>query len=166
MIINKIWYNLVNSKFKCYYISYSIDKYQKYTFRINIFLSIVSLSSVSAWIIWDFLPWLWAIIIASSNILIAIKPILHYEKKIKELNEKLFTLENIEIEYEKLFFELKSGLIDDKKGAELFFNIYEKQIKTLRTSDELLLKLDMKIKERADKETKRYIYNNYQTKSE
>jgi len=164
MIRKKIWYNLVNSKFKCFYISYSIDKYQRRGLFINSLLAIVSLSSVSAWVIWEILPWLWALIIAFSNILIAIKPFLHYDKKIKELNAKLAILESIEIEYEKLFFELDNGKINDETSADIFFSIYEKQIKALRTSDDLLLGLDKKIKKKADEDTNRYIFNNYQTK--
>src|SRR6056297_3155403 len=124
MIRNKIWYNLVNSKFKCYYIGFIIDKYQKRSTFINLFLAITSLSSVSAWAIWNVLPWLWAIIIAASNILIAIKPYLKYDKKIKELNEKLAILESIEIEYEKLFFELDYEKVDLATCAGIFWDIY------------------------------------------
>jgi len=141
-----------------------IDKFQRRSIILNSFLSIVSLTSVSAWVIWEILPWFWALMIASSNILIAIKPFLHYDKKIKELNEKLSILESIEIEYEKLFFELDTKKIDDVVGADLFFDIYQKQIKTLRTSDELRMGLDKKIKKKADENTDRYIFNNYQTK--
>jgi len=165
MIRNKIWYNLVNSKFKCYYINYLIDKYQRRSIIINSLLAIVSLSSVSAWFIWSVVPWLWAIIIACSNILIAIKPFLHYDKKIKELSEKLSSLESIEIEYEKLFFEIDSKKINEAICAEIFFSIYEKQIKALRTSDDVYLGVDIKLKQKADADTDRYIYNNYQTKN-
>ena len=166
MIRTKIWYNLVNSKFKCYYIGFIIDKYQKRSTSINLFLAITSLSSVSAWAIWDVLPWLWAIIIATSNILIAIKPYLKYDKKIKELNEKLAILESIEIEYEKLFFELDYEKVDLETCADTFWDIYNRQIKTLRTSDSIFIGQDKKIKKKADVETDRYIYNNYQTKTE
>ena len=166
MIRNKIWYNLVNSKFKCYYISYSIKKYQKRSILINSFLVIVSLSSVSAWAVWQILPWLWALIIASSNILIAIKPFLLLERKIKELNEKLALLENIQIEYERLWYELELGKIDSEITSERFFGIYEKQIRSIRTSDDILIGIDNKIKKKADSDTDKYIFNNYQTKND
>ena len=166
MIRNKIWYNLVNSKFKCYYISYTIKKYQKRNILINSFLAIVSISSVSAWVVWQTLPWLWALIIASSNILIAIKPFLLLERKIKELNEKLALLENIQIEYERLWYELESGKIDKEIASEKFFGIYEKQIRSIRTSDDILIRIDNKIKKKADSDTDKYIFNNYQTKND
>ena len=164
MIRNKIWYNLVNSKFKCYYMSYSIDKYQKRSIFINSFLAIISILSVSAWAIWEILPLLWAFIIGISNILIAIKPFLHYDKKIKELNEKLTILESIQIEFEKLFYELDIKKINEEVASNGFFIICEKQIKVLRKSDELLLGTDNKIKKKADADTDRNIYNNYKTK--
>ena len=166
MLRDKIWHNLVNSKFKCFYLGYSIGKYQRRSLSMNIFLSIVSISSVSAWIIWESLPWLWAMIIAASNILIAIKPLLRYDKTVSELNKRLALLENIEIEYERLFFELDSGKLDEDSGSEKYFTLYENQIKSLRTPDELYLSLDKRIKKKAEEDTHRYIYSNYQTKSE
>ena len=45
-------------------------------------------------------------------------------------------------------------------------NIRQRQIKALRTSDDLLLGLDKRIKKKADEDTNRYIFNNYQTKGE
>ena len=166
MIRNKIWYNLVNSKFKCYYISYLIDKLQRRSLYINLFLAIVSLSSVSAWVIWKELPWLWALIIAASNIIVAIKPYLLYDKTIKEFNEKLLLLEGIEIEYEKLFFDLDNNKIEENNCSELFFSIYERQAKALRTSDDIRIGLYKDLKVKANQDTDRYIFNNYNTKSE
>ncbi|MCF8230087.1 MAG: hypothetical protein K9G58_14805 [Bacteroidales bacterium] len=165
MIEDKIWYNLVNTKFKCYYIGYLIRKYQRQSISINSFLSVISLSSVSAWVIWEIIPWLWALLIALSNVLIAIKPFLTLDKKIKELNEKLSVLELIQAEYEKIFFEHFMKYIDDKVASKKYFDNYDKQIKTLRTSDELLIGRDRKLIRKADKDTDRYIENNYQTKT-
>ena len=165
MIRTKIWYNLVNLKFKCYYISHMIDKIQKRNLYINIFLALASLSSIAAWAIWKVFPEIWGVIIAASNILIAIKPLLGDDKKIKQLNEILPSLESIEIEYEKLFFNLDDKKIDEKECAEIFFVVYEKQIKALKTSADVILGLDKRIKELADSDTNRYIFNNYQTKS-
>lgn len=165
MIRNKIWYNLVNSKFKCYYIGYLIRKFQRRSIIINSFLAIISISSVSAWVIWEIVPGLWALLIAGSNVLIAIKPFLHYDKRVKELHEKLNLLESIEIDYEKLFFELDSKRIDSNIAADQFFSIYQKQIQSLRTSDDLLFSIDKDCNKKADRDTNTYIFNNYNIKS-
>lgn len=165
MIEDKLWYNLVNTKFKCYYIGYLIRKNQRQSLFINSFLAVTSISSVSAWVIWEILPWLWALLIALSNVLIAIKPFLTLEKKIKELNEKLSVLELIQAEYEKIFFEHSMKYIDDKIASQQYFANYDKQIKTLRTSDDLIIGRDKKLIKKADRDTDKYIENNYQTKS-
>lgn len=161
MIRDRIWTNLVNSKFKCNYIGYLIDEYQKISLSVNIFLTIISLSSVSAWAIWNVFPWLWSILIAISNILLVLKPLLAYDKKIKELREKLAILEDIQVEYERLWYLSESNTIDEKAASERFFELYDRQIKTLRTSGEIIIGESKKIKVKSDSETNLYLRNNY-----
>ena len=161
MIRDRIWTNLDNTKFKCIYIGYLIEKYQRISTAINIFLTIISLSSVSVWVIWDVFPWLWGLLIAGSNILLAIKPILAYDKRIKELTEKLAILEDVQFEYERLWYQNETKSIDEKGASDRFFELYERQIKSLRTSGEIILNEDKKIKTKSNRDTDNYLKNNY-----
>lgn len=45
-----------------------IMRYQKYDKRINIWLAIVSSSSIAAWTVWHIVPQLWAGIIAVTQV--------------------------------------------------------------------------------------------------
>ncbi len=161
MIRDRIWTNLVNSKFKCIYIGYLLNDFQKTSFAINIFLTILSLTSVSAWVIWNIVPWLWSILIATSNILLAIKPLLAYDKRIKELAERLTVLEEVQFEYEKLWYQYETNTVDEKVAFNKFFELYDRQIKSLRTSGEIMLNESKKLKLKSDRDTDIYIRNNY-----
>jgi hypothetical protein len=161
MIRQQIWTNLLNSKFKCIYLGHLINRNKRISLGINIFLAIISLSSISAWAIWKVLPGLFTTFIAVSNILMVIKPLLSYEKKIKELTEKLILLEDVQFEYEKLWYQLETKEINEGQVSKTFFDIYEKQKNSLRTSTELIMGENKKITSKSDKETDSYIKNLY-----
>ena len=76
-----------NSKLKEFYIDLMLIKYQKKDKFINIFSVIVTSTSISAWAIWkeSYLQWIWAVLVAASQIFSLIKPYLNYAKYMKEL---------------------------------------------------------------------------------
>ncbi|MCJ7449199.1 MAG: hypothetical protein MUO72_16100 [Bacteroidales bacterium] len=161
MIRQQIWTNLVNVKFKCIYLGHLINRNQKISLWINIFLAIVSLSSFSAWTIWKTLPGLFTTLVAVSNILMVIKPLLSFDKRIKELSEKLTMLEDVHFEYEKLWYHFETKNTSEENAAKIFFEIYEKQKNSLRTSSETILNRNKKFSERSNIETDSYIRNHY-----
>jgi hypothetical protein len=161
MLRKQIWTNLVNSKFKCFYLGHLITRSQRISLGINIFLAVISLSSVSAWAIWKILPGLFTTLIATSNILMVIKPLLSYDKRIKELNEKLIMLEDVQFEYEKLWYKLESKAIMEADASKLYFEIYEKEKNSLRTSSEVILDDRSAITKKSNTETDNYLRNHY-----
>lgn len=161
MIRQQIWSNLVNSKFKCIYLGHLTTRDKQISLGINIFLAIISLSSISAWTIWKILPGLFATLIAASNILMVIKPYLLYEKRIKELNEILIKLEDVQFEYEKLWYQFETNKIDKENASNLFFEIYEKQKNSLRTSSEIIIGKSKRINQESNNETDNYLKNQY-----
>ena len=161
MIRQQIWTNLVNTKFKCLFLGHLVGRDKRISIYINIFLAVISLSSISAWTIWKFMPGLLTSIIAVSNVLMAIKPVLPYEKRIKELGEKLVLLEDVQFGYEKLWFQYENGEVTDKEASKHFFDIYEKQKDCLRSSSELVIGKNPGIAAKSDKETDLYLKNHY-----
>jgi hypothetical protein len=161
MIKQQIWTNLVNVKFKCIYLGHLISRNQKISLWINIFLAVVSLSSFSAWTIWNIMPGLFTTLVAVSNILMVVKPLLSFDKRIKELSEKLARLEDIQFEYEKLWYHLLTNEISEKDAGKKFFEIYEKQKNSLRTTSEIIMNANREITEKSDIETDNYLRNHY-----
>jgi hypothetical protein len=90
-----------------------------------------------------------------------IKPILSFEKRIKELNEKIIMLEDVQFEYERLWYHFETKGIDEVQASKTFFEIYEKQKNSLRTSNELIIGKNKKITSKSDSETDSYLRNHY-----
>lgn len=104
-----LWGQIQNSKFQEIYLNLLLERFQKRDRLLNVFLVIATSSSISAWAIWktDALEWLWALVVASSQVVLLIKPYLNYNKYIKELNDKYYLLRRINLDYEILWMKFK-----------------------------------------------------------
>ncbi|MBL4677566.1 MAG: hypothetical protein JKY70_15395 [Mucilaginibacter sp.] len=156
---NIIWNQLQNSKFKELQLALLLEKFQKREKTLNIFLVIATSSSISAWAIWqlDYLKWLWAGIIALSQIVILVKPYLNYVKYAKELNEKHFLLETLNVEYEKLWLAFKFQKISIQEAFDKSFELKTTMSKSLNFSDDVLVTKSKKIADQAKADLLNYL---------
>lgn len=136
-----IWPQLQNAKFKEFYINLLLEKYQKQDRDVNIFLVLVTSTSISAWAIWktDYLQWVWAVLVAASQVIQLIKPYLNYSKYIKELTEKYYHLQNLNLEYEKLWHDFKFEKMGLDKTCIKAFELKDAVTKTLKFGDGIIL---------------------------
>jgi hypothetical protein len=140
-IAKNIWPQLQNAKFKEFYVELLLEKYQKLERGINIFLVIITSSSVSAWAIFkiEWLQWVWAGLVCVSQIVILIRPYLNYSKYIKELNEKYYRLQAINLTYLQFWNNIKYEKVTpeeaNKKQYELLLSLSE----ALKFSDGLIM---------------------------
>lgn len=161
-----IWNQMQNSKFKEFYINLLLETFQKRERTINIFLVIVTSTSISAWAIWkfDYLQWLWAIIIAVSQIISLIKPYLNYSKYAKELNEKSFLLQTLNVEYEKLWLSYKFEKITNEQAFEKAFDLKNTLTKGLNFSEDIIISENKEIFSKAKEKLAHYLKNNFNLK--
>lgn len=102
---DKIWASLVNYYFKVSVMDNLVAKYQKYDKRLNIYLAITSSGAIAAWSLWSFIPKIWAMLIAITQVIQVIKPYMPYSKYIRILNEKSKSLHEINLKFERLFYD-------------------------------------------------------------
>ena len=157
----RIWYYMLDSKFQSLYLGYQVSKYQKYDRNINIFLALVSSGSIGAWAIWQELQVLWAGLIALSNVIAIIKPYFPYSKYIKELSERSLKMQNLHLDYERLWYKYDKDQITEDNATEQFFDLKTKGVQYLTLNDDTFVFKDEKINKRAEEEMKNYIKNNY-----
>lgn len=154
------WNLLKQSRFELEYCEEFIGITNKFETRINFFLALSSSSSIAAWTIWQSLFTLWAIIIASSQVITTIKPLLPYKKRLE-------LLQNMRIELSKLFLQIEifwnkiatGGVTDEeinKKTEE--FKIRENDILSTHLGQHVLPD-NRKIEEIANLKAKRYLTN-------
>ncbi len=154
-----IWNQMQNSKFKEFYVNLLLEKFKRMERAINIFLIIVTSTSISAWAIWEmeYLKWLWAALIATSQIILLIKPYLNYAKCTKELSEKYFLLQTLNVEYEKLWLNYKFERITDEQAFDKAFDLKTTLTKGLNFSEDIIIKENKKIFNKAKEKLSKYL---------
>jgi hypothetical protein len=156
-IREKIWYFLADSKTNEYYSSRILKLYQKLDFASNIFLVVVTSSSIAAWAIWQRVPWLWIIIFSISQILLLIKPYLPISKYIKLFNEKSSSWQQLSIDIEELWHEINYGHKDDEISAIKYFELKRKALLFDSTPDEIIFINYSTFRKKAEKSCNIYL---------
>jgi hypothetical protein len=154
-----LWTQLQNSKYKEFQLNLLQEKFQKRDRLLNLFLVVVTSSSVSAWAIWkaEYLNWVWAGLIAVSQIVTLIKPYFNYSKHAKEISEKYFLLQALNIEYEKLWLNFKFEKILPELAFEKAFELKTSLSKALTFSDDVIITVGRKIEGEAKKQLLNYL---------
>ncbi|AUD58165.1 hypothetical protein AYJ58_01065 [Shewanella sp. Pdp11] len=109
MYQHKYWNQLKELKVHVYYVQAYAVKQNKYDQIINIFLAITSSSSIAAWALWKDYQFLWAFIIAASQVITAIKPLLPYRKRLSALNKLGDMLSLISLKAERDWYFVAEG---------------------------------------------------------
>ena len=68
----KYWYYMVQVKSSIFYLDIYAERSYKWDRRINAYGAIASSSSIAAWAIWKDFSYIWAVIIAISQVLFSI----------------------------------------------------------------------------------------------
>ena len=129
---------------------------------INIFLALTTSSSIAAWAMWQKYQMVWAIIIAASQVITAIKPFLPYKQRIKALNELNDKMQEISLECEKGWFEVAEGELIEKEIHELTISLRYKGLSAERKAlKNVILPKKEKILSMAQDEADVYLQANY-----
>lgn len=76
---------------------------------INIFLAITSATSIAAWAVWKDHQIIWACIIATSQVITAIKPFLPFRQRSKSISELNTHVQAIFLEAEQGWYKVSEG---------------------------------------------------------
>jgi hypothetical protein len=98
----------------------------------NIFLAVTSSSSICGWAIWNKYSFIWAIIIAGSQLINAIKQFLPFKLRLKAIANILKELEDLMTFTEMKWFDVAEGNLTDEEINRLQYEIRSKKIKILQ----------------------------------
>lgn len=101
--------------------SYILDKY------IRAICAVVSSAGIAAWTIWQQFSYVWALFIAASHVINAIKDILPYSKRLKYIAPFIKELKQLYNKIEYNWFKVSSGKMTEEEMNELLFN-FENEI--------------------------------------
>jgi hypothetical protein len=158
---NEIWNNLVKTKSQELNLAYYLEKYKKYNRGIEIFLVLATASSISAWVIWEKIPFLWSGIIAISQIISLVKPHFPLSDYILELHSKHKIAIDLNYQLEELYFKYQHKFITEKIAIKTYFSLKEKQKLIFDFSRKIILSDNKKIKKRVEESMKIFLKSEY-----
>ncbi len=130
---------------------------------INIILAITSSSSIAAWAIWQEYQIVWAVIIAISQVITAVKPFLPFRQRLKPISDLNDHIQEISLECEKHWFSVAEGELTEKEIHDLYISMKDKSLKAEKKSlKDIVLPKNSKILKKAEEETELYLSNTYQ----
>ena len=129
---------------------------------INIFLAITSSSSIAAWAIWQKYQLLWAVIIALSQVVTAIKPFLPFKQRLKPISDLNDQIQDISLDCERHWFSVAEGELTEKEIHDLYISLKDKSLKAEKKAlKDLVLPKKKKILQKAEIEAEQYLVNTY-----
>jgi hypothetical protein len=96
-------------KENCIYFNSYVAKDNGIEYVKNIILAIGSSSAIGAWAIWKECPMVWAAIIAGTQVVQAVSPLLPYKKRIELCAKIACELDGLCIQAESEWYEISSG---------------------------------------------------------
>lgn len=130
--------------------------------RINIFLAITSSSSIAAWAIWQKYQMIWAIIIAISQIITAVKPFLPFKVRLKAVSDLNSRMQKISLDCEKGWYSVAEGELTDKEIHELCIKLREESRQAENQCLKgIVLPKKKKLLQNAEKDTDLYLTQKY-----
>lgn len=140
---------------------YAEDSY-KWDRRINIYGAIASSSSIAAWTIWQNWSFIWAAIIAISQVLTAIKQYLPFGRRLKYLQPFIEDMKLLYLKMEYDWYKVAAGELSETEINGLLYS-YKKEysgIESKYLKEEILVE-NVKYKNKADIKTEEYFKNNF-----
>jgi hypothetical protein len=129
---------------------------------INIFLAIISSSSIATWAVWQKYDLLWAFIIALSQVVTAVKPFLPYRQRLKAISELNDKIQKISLKSEKNWYDVAEGELTEKEIHELYIDLKNESLAAeIKFLKNLVLPRKENLLRRAEKEAHIYLTNNY-----
>lgn len=133
---------------------------------INIFLALASSSSIAGWVIWQEAAIVWTVIIASSQVVTAIRSFLPYKARLKSLGGVLHEMEDLMLLAEKKWFDVSEGKLTEEEIHELQFEVRTRKTKTLKKYlDNNTLPVKSKLMDKAQASADVYFNNFYPIES-
>jgi hypothetical protein len=158
----KYWNYMVQVKSSVYYLDIYAEQSYKWDRRINVYSAIASSSSIAAWAIWKEWSYVWAIIIAISQVMTAIKVYFPFSARLKLLRPFLEEMKVLYIRMEYDWYKVAEGELTENEINSLLFS-YKKEyfdIEGKYLKEEVLLE-NSKYMSEADHKTNQYFQNNF-----
>jgi len=161
MTQEQYWKELHQLKTHIGFVELQLERAEERDRFLKIVLAIASSSSIGAWAIWNHLSWVWASIIAFSQVITAVTPFLPYKGRIKAYSALLSELEELMIQAEFRWHSISEGDLAPSEINKVRFTIRSAKQKSLKKHIGTTIPTDDKLHEKAEAAASDYLTNFY-----
>ncbi len=161
MVQEQYWKEIYQLKTHIGFIELQLEDAERIDRSLRIFLAIASSSSIGAWVIWNDFAWVWAGIIALSQIISVISMYLPYTSRIKTYSSLLHELEELMIQAEFKWHAIAEGKLTPTEINNARFKIRSAKQKSLRKHIPTTIPANDDFHEKAQESAKNYLQNFY-----
>jgi hypothetical protein len=120
------WAMMTNNMYALFYLNEHFERCVKLDRVITIFLAVAASSAIASWAIWQQFGFVWAVIVAGSQVITVINTYLPYKKRIKQINSLKDRLVPIYNEIESKWFDVSSGKLSKSSINKLHYEFTKK----------------------------------------
>lgn len=161
MVQEQYWKELHQLKTHIGFIELLLEKSEGIDRALKIALAIASSSSIGAWVIWNHLSWVWAGIIAFSQVVSALNPFLPYKNRIKAYSSLLHELEELMIQAEFKWHAIAEGQLTATEINKARFEVRSTKQKSLKKHIQTTIPTNTKLHAKAEEAASQYLANFY-----
>lgn len=129
---DRYWRELYQLRVHTNYLELYMEESEFLNKSVNIFLAVTSSSSICGWAIWNKYSFVWAVIIAASQLVSAIKQFLPYQTRLKAICGILNEFNELLTSYEMKWFDVAEGNLTDDEINKLQYEIRSTKTKALQ----------------------------------
>jgi len=159
----KYWNLLKELKTHIIYLHKYAERSECWDKVVNMILATASSSSIAAWAIWQEHQLIWAVIIALSQVITAIKPFLPFKQRLKPISDLNDRIQEVSLVCEKHWYSVAEGELTEREIHDLYISLKDQSLyaeqKALKG---IVIPKSGKILAEAEKEADLYLSNNYQ----
>jgi len=123
----KFWELIKQVRFELYYLDEYISSTNRIETAINGITAVASSASIAGWALWKEISLVWAGIIAASQVINALRPILPFTKRLKLLQDMHTEISKLSLEAEGQWFGVSHGDFTEREINSKLFSLKGKQ---------------------------------------
>ncbi|WP_339378235.1 hypothetical protein [Vibrio splendidus] len=150
MTQEQYWRELYALKTHISFIELEIENAVKIDRRLKVILAIASSTSIGGWAIWQSYSMIWATVIAASQVITAITPLLPYKTRIKQYSALLGELESLMVHAEFKWNSIASGKLTNEEINKSRFEIASAKQKSIKKHIQTTITTNVKSHRKAE----------------
>jgi len=158
----KYWNFMVQIKAWEFYLDVYAESSYKAERALNMFTAITSSTCIAAWAIWNQYNFIWALLIALSQVITAIKPYFPFSKRLEIIKALTDDVKKLFSEMEYNWYKVANGELTEVEINDLLYN-FKKRYDTVESEkiNTAVLVENQLFLEIADKKNTSYFENNF-----